>query len=194
MRVFYFILFLLLPAYKLFKTAALLSKLKVSGVRCAGTAVFHIDHFSKIAFGDNVSVGHGAIIIVSDEKSSSDIRSSLKIGSGSAINEYANIRAAGGKIKIGRNCMIAQFVSMVASNHMIDCIEPMINATWDSRRTDITIGDDVWIGAGSIILPGVHVGSGSVIAAGAVVTKDVATGQIVAGVPAKLVRMRKYHE
>lgn len=194
MRIVYFFLFLLFPIYKIVKKAVLLSNLKMSGVRCASTAVFHVDDFSKIEFGHNVSVAHGAIIIVSDEKSSPDIKSSLMIGSGSAINEYANIRAAGGHIKIGQNCMIAQFVSMVASNHMIDSVEPMINATWDSRRTDIIIGDDVWIGASSIILPGVHVGSGSVIAAGAVVTKDVAAGQVVAGVPAKLVRMRKTHE
>ena len=55
----------------------------------------------------------------------------------------------------------------------------------------VVIGNDVWIGDRVIILPGVHVGDGSILAAGAVVTKDVPPYAIVGGVPAKLIRMRK---
>ncbi len=52
----------------------------------------------------------------------------------------------------------------------------------------IRIGDGAWVGAGCIILPGVHVGAGSVVAAGAVVSRDVPSNSLVAGVPARVVR------
>jgi len=62
---------------------------------------------------------------------------------------------------------------------------------FDWRRSQgVTIGHDVWVGHGAIILPGRTVGDGAVIAAGAVVTKDVAPYAIVAGVPARMVRLR----
>ena len=55
----------------------------------------------------------------------------------------------------------------------------------------VCIGDDVWIGDRVLILPGVHIGNGCIIAAGAVVTKDVPDYAIAAGVPAQVIRMRK---
>lgn len=57
-------------------------------------------------------------------------------------------------------------------------------------KGDITVGDDVWLGYGSIVLSGVHIGQGAVIAAGSVVTKDVPDYAIVAGNPAKILRYR----
>jgi acetyltransferase-like isoleucine patch superfamily enzyme len=54
----------------------------------------------------------------------------------------------------------------------------------------IRIDDDVWIGGRSVILPGVHIGQGAVVAAGAVVTRDVVPYAVVGGVPARLIRMR----
>lgn len=63
-------------------------------------------------------------------------------------------------------------------------------AFWESARP-ITIGDDVWIGGGAIVLPGITVGDGAVIGAGAVVTRDVAPYAVVAGNPAKVVKWTK---
>jgi serine acetyltransferase len=63
-------------------------------------------------------------------------------------------------------------------------------ADYMAPRGDVVIGHDVWIGADAIILPGVKIGDGAVIDAGAVVSRDVAAFQIVAGVPARPVRMR----
>lgn len=59
------------------------------------------------------------------------------------------------------------------------------------RTAPVTIGNDVWIGMRSIIMPGVNIGDGSVIGAGAVVTKDVPAYAIVGGVPAKVIKYRK---
>lgn len=64
-----------------------------------------------------------------------------------------------------------------------------ITTAWDNKR-DIIIGNDVWIGYEAIIMAGVHVGNGAIIAAHAVVTKDVQPYTIVGGVPARLIRKR----
>lgn len=92
-----------------------------------------------------------------------------------------------GPVCIGSHVNVAQGVVITALNH---------NFSDPARRIDeqgvatapVRIDDDVWIGAGAVILPGVTVGSHSVIAAGAVVTHDVPAGSLVAGVPAKVVK------
>ena len=76
-----------------------------------------------------------------------------------------------------------------AFNHSIDNINtPTIKQ--DYYDDDVIIGDDVWIGAGSIILSGVTIGKGSVIAAGSVVTKNISKNSVVGGIPAKLIKKR----
>lgn len=65
---------------------------------------------------------------------------------------------------------------------------PLLQRIYPITRGAIKIGDDVWIGAGSIILPGVEIGSGCVIAAGSVVRKSIPTGSLVGGTPAKLLK------
>jgi len=63
----------------------------------------------------------------------------------------------------------------------------------DTSKASITIGDDVWVGAGAVILPGVTIGRGAVVGAGSVVTKDVAPYAICAGNPARVLRVRTLH-
>ena len=78
---------------------------------------------------------------------------------------------------------------MFAFNHGTDSLEiPTINQ--DYYDGDIIIEDDVWIGAGAVILPGIKIGKGVVIASNAVVNKDVAPYTIVGGIPAKLIKER----
>ena len=117
--------------------------------------------------------------------------SSFELGENSKIGELNNIRASGGAIIIGRNCLISQSVSMIAANHKIDKERLILEQELDAEKTGIIVEDDVWIGANSTILPGVKIGIGAVIGAGSVVTKDVKEYSIVAGVPAKHVRYRK---
>lgn len=64
------------------------------------------------------------------------------------------------------------------------------NVVVDKEGHVVEIGNDVWIGSGALLLPGVHIGDGAIIAAGAVVTKDVEPYAIVGGVPAKIIRKR----
>lgn len=114
----------------------------------------------------------------------------LKIGVNTSIGEFNNIRAAGGKITIGSNCLISQFVTIVASNHNTAKGENINGQGWDETKTDVSIGDDVWIGANCVILPGVKIGNGCIIAAGSVVTKDIQNNSIVMGGAAKLFKER----
>lgn len=94
-------------------------------------------------------------------------------------------------IEIGNKVLIAPEVALLNSDdHLFNIVGKTI---WDSGRGDqykIIIKDDVWIGHGAILLSPLKVGRGSIIAAGSVVTKDVPKYAIVAGIPAKVVRMR----
>lgn len=161
------------------------------GVYVSPEAVLLTDGNSILEIGKGASIGRGTIINVRAHRIESEHRrSELLIGERTAILELNNIRAGGGRIVIGRDCLISQYVTIVATNHVVDSDAPVRHAAWDYTRTGVTIGDDVWIGAGASIMPGVTVGSGAVISAGAVVTHDVPERAIVGGVPAKLLRYR----
>ena len=86
-----------------------------------------------------------------------------------------------GKISIGDDCLIGPNVQILAVGHATD---PVQRLNKHNLCYPVMIGDNVWIGAGAIILPGVIIGDNSVVAAGAVVTKSVMQGTLVAGNPA----------
>jgi acetyltransferase-like isoleucine patch superfamily enzyme len=102
-----------------------------------------------------------------------------------------NIRAAGGEISIGNKCIFSQYITIVAANHLIKKDSYMIDQAWDTTKNKVVIEDDVWIGSHAQIMPGVTVGKGAIIAAGATVTKDVEPYAIMVGSPAKLLRYRE---
>lgn len=103
------------------------------------------------------------------------------------------------KLRIGHYCSIAEDVTfIVASDHPTDTISTFpfevmclgLETSEAVSKGDILVEDDVWIGHGSTILSGVHIGQGAVVAAGSVVTKDVPPYAIVGGVPAKVIKYR----
>jgi len=106
----------------------------------------------------------------------------LVLGNKVDIGEFTVIRANGG-VTIGDRVLIAAGAVITSREHSIDL--PRWSVTQDAA---VTIADDVWIGAGAIVLPGVSIGQGSVVAAGAVVTGDVAAFTVVAGVPAREIK------
>ncbi len=92
-----------------------------------------------------------------------------------------------GPVTIGNHVNLAQGITVTALNHNFSDTEKRIDEQ-GVNTTPVVIGDDIWIGANAVILPGVTIGSHSVVAAGSVVTKDVPPHSLVAGVPAKIIR------
>lgn len=92
-----------------------------------------------------------------------------------------------GPVEIGSHVNLAQGITVTALNHNFDDTQKRIDEQGVST-IPVTIEDDVWIGANAVILPGVTIGNHCVVAAGAVVTKDVPPHSLVAGVPAKVIK------
>ena len=92
-----------------------------------------------------------------------------------------------GPVLIGNHVNLAQGITVTALNHIFENSEKRIDEQGVSTSA-VVIEDDIWIGANAVILPGVTIGHHSVVAAGAVVTKDVPPHSLVAGVPAKIMK------
>ncbi len=120
--------------------------------------------FSNIEVGDDVSIGDGAIFLSSNSK-----------------------------IIIGNKVMFGPKVTVVGGDHNTTEVGKFMYDVHEKRPEDdqdVCFEDDVWIGSGAIILKGVKVGRGSIIAAGAVVNKEVYPYSIVGGIPARLISKR----
>lgn len=89
------------------------------------------------------------------------------------------------RVTIGDRCLIGPNVSIYTAGHPI---HPRTRATGYEYGKPVTVGDDVWLGGGSILCPGVTVGSGSVIGAGSVVTRDIPPMVVAAGNPCRVIR------
>lgn len=143
------------------------------GMDCFVSALASVDP-EILQLGDRTYVAAGAYLT-----------GELRTGADCSINPYTVIR---GRVTMGDAVRIGAHTSILGFNHSMEPGTPVFRQPLTARG--ITIGDDVWIGSHVVILDGVSIGSHSVLAAGAVVTKDVAAGAIVGGNPAKLIRWR----
>lgn len=109
----------------------------------------------------------------------------LIVGGGTIIGDNAILDARGG-LEMGKNVNLSSNVSIYTLQH--DHRDPDFNCT--NYNAKVTIDDRVWLGSNVIVLPGVHIGEGAVCCAGCVVTKDVESYAVVAGIPAKKVNER----
>lgn len=97
-------------------------------------------------------------------------------------------------VTFGNDVMMGPDVVIMTNSHAFDRLDVPMIAQGALERRPVVIGDDVWIGTRVIIMPGVKIGSGSIIGAGSVVTKDVPELAIVGGVPARVVKYRSAGE
>lgn len=130
--------------------------------------------------GDNVSI-HPDVYIFNAR--------SLKIGSNVSIHPMCYIEAYGG-IEIGSDVSIAHSATLMSVNHTFSDLSVPIKDQEPEKRP-ITIKSDCWIGAKATILGNTVLGTGSIVGAGAVVTKSVDDYCVVAGIPAKVINKRK---
>lgn len=95
---------------------------------------------------------------------------------------------ATGHIRMGRDVMFGPNVMVTCSGYRFNDGQPVTDQAMD--EADVVLGDDVWVGAGAILLPGATIGDGAIIAAGAVVRGDIPAMAIAAGMPARVIGQR----
>lgn len=166
------------------------------GVQCFGTQAIELgDHVrifqgaflkskgNRICLKDHVTIDRG-VIIDADQ----GYEGYIELGEGTYIGAYTCI-AGPGSLKIGKHCLIAAHSSLFAGNHIFsDPNKPIVEQ--GDNCEGIVIEDDCWLGSGVRVVDGVTIGKGSVIGAGAVVTRNVPPYSIAVGVPAKVIGHR----
>jgi maltose O-acetyltransferase len=108
----------------------------------------------------------------------------IRLGRRSFVN-YGGVFLDVNPIEIGDEVLIATNVQLLTAKHPLDAVS---RRAWSESASPISIADGVWIGGGAIVLPGVKIGENAVVGAGAVVTRDVEAGTVVAGNPARVIR------
>ncbi|QTN24261.1 acyltransferase [Rhizobacter sp. AJA081-3] len=135
--------------------------------------------------GAGVTLGEQAWLNAKDDRG--DGKPTLRIGDGTYIGRLAHINAWR-SVTIGRHVLIADRVFISDADHdHADPTRPIL-LQGDSFGGPVTLGDGCWIGIGAVILPGVSVGRNAVVAANAVVTRDVPEHTVVGGIPAKVIK------
>lgn len=144
----------------------------------SGVLVFHPEN---ISIGNDVYIGHQTIL-------KGYYNSKLTIDDGTWIGQQCFFHGAG-NLQIGKNVGIGPGVKIITSYHSEEgIIKPVLHSKILFEQ--VTVHDDSDLGVGSIVLPGVKIGKGVVVGAGAVVTKDVPDYAVVVGSPARIIRYR----
>ncbi len=140
-----------------------------------------IGRHATLRIGRWAWIGHGSKIRVHEGEVS--IGAKTVIGQDCTISAYQHV-------SIGRECIIADRVMLIDFDHGVTEVERPIRLQGIYKR-DVRVGHNVWIGYGACILRGVSVGDNSVIGSSSVVTKDVPENAVIAGTPARVIRMRE---
>jgi len=166
----------------LFLKARFRGRLKTDGICfvCPGvkleigpTATLHLGRWSWLGHGTKIRVHEGEV----------------HIGAKSVIGQECTVSAYQ-HVSIGRECIIADRVMLIDFDHGVVEVERPIRAQGIYKR-DVRVGHNVWMGYGACVLRGVTIGDNSIVGTSAVVTKTVPSNAVVAGVPARIIRMRK---
>jgi acetyltransferase-like isoleucine patch superfamily enzyme len=139
----------------------------------------------------NMRIGSGVTFHGNTYVNAANPKGSLSIGDGSHFDQYCVLYAQGG-LSIGAKCALAAGVAVYTQTNQYKADEATPVVDQPVQYAPVSIGDDVWVGAHAVILPGVSIGDHAVVAAGAVVRNDVGRCEIVAGVPARLVGSRNW--
>jgi acetyltransferase-like isoleucine patch superfamily enzyme len=150
--------------------------------------------FQYISIGNNVGIEKNAVITAFDKYMEDSFSPQIIIGDNVNIGEYCHITAIN-KIIIGNGVLTGRCVTITDNSHGSSLLEE--SDIQPSKRKlyskgPVVIEDNVWIGDKVTVLPGVHIGYGSIIGANAVVTKDVPVNCVVGGNPAEIIKKMRY--
>jgi len=164
---------------RLLRTARYIHRLDSVGSHVAFGAGVRIEGPVRIHLADRSAVLEGAIL---------NGTGVIRVGAGSSIG-HESVIVAREEVTIGANCMLAGRCYVIDVDHeFTSAYTPIVQQ--ELRVAPIRIGDDVWIGAYTVILRGVTIGDGCVVGASSVVTADLPAGTVAVGVPARVVGMR----
>jgi acetyltransferase-like isoleucine patch superfamily enzyme len=139
-----------------------------------------IGRSARVRFGRWVWIGHGTKIRCHEGE--------VRIGDKTVLGQECTISAYR-QVSIGEQCIVADRVMLIDFDHNVADVERPIRVQGIYKR-DVRVGNNVWIGYGAQILRGVSVGDNAIIGSSAVVTRDVPANAVVAGAPARVIRMR----
>jgi acetyltransferase-like isoleucine patch superfamily enzyme len=157
-------------------------RLELDGIAFIGPrVVVQIGKRGRVRLGRWSWLGHGTKVRCHEGVVS--IGAKTVLGQECTISAYQHV-------SIGRECVIADRVMLIDFDHGVVEVERPVRLQGIYKR-DVRVGNNVWIGYGACILRGVTVGDNAIIGTSAVVTKDVPPNAVVAGVPARVIRMRE---
>lgn len=143
---------------------------------------------SEVEWTRNLRLGRGV-----DIASFCKLKSSagpLTIGAGTQIAPYCFITSHAGGLTIGADCMIGPSATIVANGYRYDDLETPIRLQ-EQTSAGVTIGDNVWIAAGAVVLDGARIGSGSIVTPNSVVSGRIPENSVVQGNPCKVIFTRR---
>jgi acetyltransferase-like isoleucine patch superfamily enzyme len=157
-------------------------RMRLDGMLFLGRGVqLQIGPTARVRFGRWTWIGHGTKIRCHEGE--------VRIGAKTVLGQDCTISAYQ-HVSIGEQCIVADRVMLIDFDHNVGEVERPIRVQGIYKR-DVRVGSNVWIGHGAQIMRGVSIGDNSIIGAGAIVTKDVPANAVVAGVPARVIRMRE---
>src|SRR5947209_13836855 len=167
---------------RMFRRKLLLgARLRLDGIAFIGPrVVLQVGRGAQLELGRWSWLGHGTKIRCHE--------GNVSIGAKTVMGQECTISAFQ-HVKIGRECVIADRVMFIDFDHGVVEVDRPIRMQGIYKR-DVNVGNNVWIGYGACILRGVTVGDNAIIGTNAVVTKDVPANAVVAGLPARVIRMR----
>jgi len=157
-------------------------RLVTDGLAFVGPGVsFEIGRGARVVLGRWSWIGHGCKIRAHEGE--------VRIGAKTVLGQECTVSAFQ-RVEIGRECILADRVMLIDFDHGVVDVERPVRLQGIYKR-DVRVGHNVWIGYGACVLRGVDVGDNAILGTSAVVTRDVPENAVVAGVPARVIRMRE---
>ena len=157
-------------------------RMQLDGMLFLGSGVkIQIGRSARVRFGRWTWIGHDTKIRCHEGE--------VRIGDKTVLGQECTISAYQ-HVSIGEQCIFADRVMLIDFDHNVADVERPVRVQGIHKR-DVRVGNNVWIGFGAQLLCGVTVGDNAIVGAGAVVTRDVPANAVVAGVPARVIRMRE---